>query len=71
MKVGLLITDGGDGSANIHYFKDLSYARKLLDCDSLCEEFGLNEGMDVIEVPEDFYPPGGFSDNNWELDEEE
>jgi|AKYZ01.1.fsa_nt_gi hypothetical protein len=69
MKVGLLIADGGDGSASIHYFKDLIYASQLQDCDNHCETFGLNDSMDIIDVPEGFYPPGGFSDYEWDLEE--
>lgn len=69
MKVGLLISDGCDGSASIHYFKDLEYAMALLDCDAYCQDFGLNESMDIIEVPDTFSPPGGFSDYEWDLEE--
>lgn len=69
MKVALLISDGGDGSACIHYFKDIEYARTLEVCNEHCEVFGLNEGVDIIEVPEDFEPPGGFSDGVWEFED--
>lgn len=65
MKVALLISDGGDGSASIHYFKDIQYASELLGK----EDFNLNEGMDIIDVPHTFTPPGGFSDYTWELNE--
>lgn len=71
MKVALLIADGGDGYANIQYFKDVEFARKLADSDKHCDTFNINEGMDIIDVPDDFYPPGGFSDGNWEDDEED
>lgn len=61
MKVALLIADGGDGSACIRYFKNVNLAMTLLDDDNYCETFGLNEGdCDVIEVPADFIPPGGY-----------
>lgn len=71
MKVALLISDGGDGSASIRYFKDIKYANELADCDEYCETFGLNEGgAEIIDVQEDFYPPGGFSDYDWELEDD-
>lgn len=64
MKVAILISDGGDGSASLRWFKNLKLADELTDDDEHCEMFGLNEGgpAEIIEVPDGWEPPGGFDD---------
>ena len=60
MKVALIIRDGGDGYSHINYYKDIAEAERLCGYE---EDYFINEdGPDVIEVPDDFAPPGGFSD---------
>lgn len=67
MKVAILIEDCGDGSSCLRWFKDLDLAEALSYHDRYCEEFGGSEGATVIDVSDDFVPPGGF-DDNWEWD---
>ncbi len=59
MKVAILISDGGDGYASLRWFKNIELAREVVD---EYDQFNMNEGVEVIEVPEDFNPPGGFDD---------
>lgn len=59
MKVAILISDGGDGYASLRWFKNTELAREVIDEH---EQFYMNEGVEVIDVPEDFNPPGGFDD---------
>lgn len=71
MKVAILIQDCGDGSSCLRWFKDIDLAEKLAYSDDYCEEFGASEGTTVIEVQDDFYPPGGFDDNcEWGIADE-
>lgn len=60
MKVALIICDGGDGYSHIRYYKDLEEANRL--CDDVEDFYANEDGPDIIEVPDDFSPPGGFSD---------
>lgn len=63
MKVALLICDGGDGSACIRWFKDHLLAEKLCETE---EEFYQNEGdPEIITVPDDWEPRGGFDDEHY------
>ncbi|WXH66003.1 hypothetical protein NDAWWUGD_CDS0085 [Salmonella phage SeKF_80] len=73
MKVAIIISDGGDGSASLLWFKDLKLADELTSDDEHCEVFGLNEGgpAEIIEVPEGWEPPCGFSDKYYEPGYEE
>lgn len=72
MKVAILITDGGDGSASLSWFKDLELAQTVADTDDWCETFGMNEGSPtIIEVQDDFVPPGGFHDKHYNAEGEE
>ena len=52
-KVYGLISDNGDGSASIDWFKDQSIVENLLEN---CEEYGVNEGLpaETLIFPEDF-----------------
>lgn len=60
MKVYILICDNGDGSSSLHFFKHKEVAQELCDNE---EEYYSNEGdPTVIEVQDDFQPPGGFCD---------
>lgn len=71
MKVAILIQDCGDGSACLRWFKDLDLAETLAYSDFYCEEFGGSEGTTVIEVSDDFTPPGGFDDDDdWQVADE-
>lgn len=71
MKVAILIQDSGDGSSCLRWFKDLDLAESLAYSDRYCEEFGASEGTTVIEVGDDFIPPGGFDDNyEWDITDE-
>uniref|UniRef100_A0AAU8HZE2 Uncharacterized protein n=1 Tax=Klebsiella phage FKP3 TaxID=3231233 RepID=A0AAU8HZE2_9CAUD len=71
MKVAILIEDCGDGSSCLRWFKDLDLAEALAYSDDYCEEFGGSEGTTVIEVGDDFIPPGGFDDNcEWDITDE-
>jgi len=64
MKVAILICDGGDGSAHLEWFKDVDHACDLASDDDYCESYGINEGSpEIIEVPDGWTPPGGFSDD--------
>lgn len=67
MKVAILISDGGDGYASLLWFKDVKFAADIAD---RYDQFNINEGVEVVEVQEDFNPPGGFSDEEWKEDEE-
>lgn len=60
MKVAILICDGGDGSAGLRWFKDLLLAERLCETQ---EDFYQNEGdPEVVDVPDDWEPRGGFDD---------
>lgn len=50
----------------------VSNTLKIFNSELLDKEgFNLNEGMDIIDVPHTFTPPGGFSDYDWELNEDD
>lgn len=68
MKVALLVNNGGDGSYSINYFRDIEMAYTLANEE---ECFFDSDSVDIIEVPEDFNPPGGFSDDEYEENEED
>lgn len=72
MRVAILIADGGDGSASLSWFRDIELANKVANDDDHCETFGMNEGgTTIIDVHDDFIPPGGWDDENFSLDGEE
>lgn len=69
MKVAILICDAGDGSAYLNWFKDVALAKSV--CNKH-EEYYMNEGSpEIIEVPDGWSPPSGFSDSVFSDDEEE
>jgi hypothetical protein len=43
-RIYYLVSDGGDGSASVRFFKDGEKAQSLCDDDNMCEIYGLNEG---------------------------
>lgn len=58
MKVAIVINDCGDGSSSLHFYNDIDRAKDLCDSE---ENYYANEGdPTIIEVPDDFKPPGGF-----------
>jgi hypothetical protein len=65
MKIALVIADCGDGSATIRFFKDVDFAEKIAYHDYFCEELAMSEGGTIIEVPDDFKPPAGWSDQDY------
>jgi hypothetical protein len=65
MKIALVIADCGDGSATIRFFKDVDFAEKIAYHDYFCEELAMSEGGTIIEVGDDFYPPGGWDDDHY------
>lgn len=65
MKIALVISDGGDGSASILFFKDIDFAEKVAYHDYFCEELGMSEGTTVIEVADDFVPPYRWADEDY------
>lgn len=58
----MLVCDLGDGSCDIKFFKDTSLAQVLLECDDYSSLFSLNYSPIIINVQDDFNPPGGWSD---------
>lgn len=59
MKVAILISDDGDGTASLRWFKNIELAEEIAEEK---DQFNMNEGSEIIDVPEDFNPPGGFDD---------
>jgi hypothetical protein len=43
-RIYYLVSDGGDGSASVRFFRDGEKAQALCDDDDQCEAYGLNEG---------------------------
>lgn len=68
MEVAILICDCGDGSACLRWFRNIHLACALAEDESEeHEEFYQNEGSPVIiQVPDSFTPPGGFSDQHYQ-----
>lgn len=65
MKIALVISDCGDGSAAIRFFKDVDFAEKVAYHDYFCEELAISEGVTIIEVQDDFKPPFCWSDDDY------
>lgn len=71
-RVAILISDSGDGSACLRWFKNIEWALSLADADKYCEEFGMNEGSpEVIDVDDNWEPTFGWNDNDYSLEDEE
>lgn len=65
MKVAIAICDNGDGGAGIRWFKDILLAERLCENE---ENFYQNEGgPEVVDLPDDFTPRGGFDDEYYLL----
>jgi len=61
MKVAILICDAGDGSAYLDWFKNVELAKSI---SNKHEDYYMNEGSpNIIEVPDGWSPPSGFSDD--------
>lgn len=61
MKVAILVRDCGDGSVSLNWFKDHLLAEKL--CQDIDNTLSLNDGdPEIIDVPDDWEPRGGFDD---------
>lgn len=61
MKVYILVRDCGDGPVTLNWFKDRLLVEKL--CEDIDNDFSLNDGdPEVIDVPDDWEPRGGFDD---------
>lgn len=49
-----LISDGGDGSAHIRWFRSIDIVNKLLNDDEYCEQYGVNDGSpETLTFPDD------------------
>lgn len=55
-KVYGLISDNGDGSASMHWFRDKDVVDKLLNDDENCGQYGQNEGSpaETLTFPDEF-----------------
>lgn len=55
-KVFGLISDSGDGSSSLRWFKDQALVDRLLEDDGFCEVFYANEGCpaETLVFPDDF-----------------
>lgn len=65
MQIAIVIADCGDGSATLRWFKDVALAEEVAYHDHFCEELAMSEGATVIEVGDDFLPPGGWDDDHY------
>lgn len=59
MKIGIIIRENEDGSASLCYYKNIDKAQWLL---GFGECTYLSDDVEVLDVPDDFKPPGGWSE---------
>jgi len=54
VQIAYIISDSGDGSASVRWFKNVEKAQAVVDNDDNCEQFGFNEGrIKVLNLPDD------------------
>uniref|UniRef100_A0AAU6NV44 Uncharacterized protein n=1 Tax=Escherichia phage 1-6af TaxID=3117707 RepID=A0AAU6NV44_9CAUD len=59
MKIGIIVRECYDGSAALNFYKDIDKARWLL---GFGKSTYLSDDVEVLDVQENFEPPGGWSD---------
>lgn len=53
IQIAYIISDCGDGSASVRWFKDVNKARAVVHNDVNCDSFGINEGqIGILTLPD-------------------
>lgn len=71
MKIAYVVSDNGDGSASVRWFKNAAKAQAVVDNDLNCDQFGQNEGsINTLTLPDDFDLDSlGLSEYAWDDDD--